>query len=157
MSKFNVFHIVYEYFYCFSAKQPYWDVKMETLKWQSDSGVTSRPSFCPLCLQVMGWVPWLCQRGDGWLSRGGGGRLGVSTPGIKEDAVLWKPLWHVLQPEQPSSRFCLPPRLSEQGGDQPGVSKRERRSSGRRSPPSRATVSCAAVVVLGVTTPKKWD
>ena len=118
------------------------------------SSVSSSSSSFP---QVVGSVPWLRQHGDGWLSRRGGSCLGISPPGIQEDAVLRKPLRHVLQPQQPPSGLGFPAWLIQPGRDQPGVSKRARWSSGRLPPPSRATVSSAAAAVLDITTPKEME
>lgn len=116
------------------------------------SSVSSSSSSFP---QVVGSVPWLRQHGDGWLSRRGGSCLGISPPGIQEDAVLRKPLRHVLQPQQPPGSLSFPAWLIQPGRDQPGVSKRARWSSGRLPPPSHATVSSAAAAVLDITTPKE--
>lgn len=117
------------------------------------SSLSSSSSF----LQIVGWIPWLRQRGDGRLSGWSSSCLGISPPRIQEDAVLRKSVRHVLQPQQPPGSLGLPARLTRPGRDQPGVSKRARWSSGSVPPPAHATVSSAAAVVLDITNPKKWD
>lgn len=115
--------------------------------------IWSSSSPSPL-LQVMGWVPRLCQRGDGRLSRGSGGRLGISPPGVQKDAVLRKSLRHVLQPQQPPGSLGLPARITRPGRDQPGVSTRACRSPAVLPPPSPVS-SAAAAAVLDITTRRR--
>lgn len=98
-------------------------------------------------VQVLGWIPRLRQRGDGRMSGGGGARLGISAPGVQEDAVLWKPVRHVLQPQQAPSSLGFPAGLRPPEWHQPGVLKGGRQPSFGQpaaSVPSAAAAAAAA-------------
>lgn len=99
----------------------------------------------------MGRVPRLRQRGHGRLSERGGSCLGVSATGVQKDAVLRKPLRHVLQPEQPPGLRrllgLLLARPLQPGGDQPGVPTRWRSPRDRLRPPAPPPLSAPPAVL----------
>lgn len=86
------------------------------------------------------------------MSGGGGASLGVSPPGVQEDAVLWKPVRHVLQPQQPPAGLGFPAWLGPPERHQPGVFKGGRvlplrQPAAPASVPSAAAAAAAAPVL----------
>lgn len=82
-------------------------------------------SSCPVSLKVLECVPRLCQLSSYWLSWRSSSCLGVSKTRVQEDAIFWKPLWHVCQPNHPPTQhYACTPEPSYLRPDQPGNAER---------------------------------